>query len=213
MAPAANRRRRPEPTTAGVSPGITAGAAGTAVGALLLTPGAGADRNQRTLVAIEKAVAPLPCSRVDFPYRLRGSRAPDRAPVAVAHLRLEAQQLIAACGIEPDRLVLGGRSYGGRMCSMAVAEGLPAAGLILLSYPLHPPGKPAKLRVEHFPLLDVPVLMISGRNDPFGSPAEFEEHLAAIPGPVTTVWLGGGHAPTGGDGPITAAVLAWLAAL
>jgi predicted alpha/beta-hydrolase family hydrolase len=184
-----------------------------AAGALLLTPGAGADRNQRTLLAIEKAVAPLPCSRVDFPYRLRGSRAPDRAPVAVAHLRLEAEQLVAASGIEPDRLVLGGRSYGGRMCSMAVAEGLPAAGLILLSYPLHPPGKPANLRVEHFGLLQVPVLMISGKNDPFGSPAEFSEHVAAIPGPVTTVWLNGGHAPTGGDSPITKAVLTWLAGL
>ena len=184
-----------------------------AAGALLLTPGAGADRNQRTLVALEKAVAPLPCSRVDFPYRLRGSRVPDRAPVAVAHLRLEADRLVAASGIEPNRLVLGGRSYGGRMCSMAVAQGLPAAGLILLSYPLHPPGKPANLRVEHFPQLQVPVLMISGKNDPFGSPAEFAEHAAAIPGPVTTVWLGGGHAPTGWDGPITAAVRKWLGEL
>jgi predicted alpha/beta-hydrolase family hydrolase len=191
---------------------VRAGAS-TGAGALLLTPGAGADRNQRTLLAIEKAVAPMPCSRVDFPYRLRGSRAPDRPPVAVAHLRVEAQRLVADSGIEPDRLVLGGRSYGGRMCSMAVAEGLPAAGLILLSYPLHPPGKPANLRVQHFPLLRVPVLMISGKNDPFGSPAEFEEQVAAIPGPVSTVWLGGGHAPTGGDGPITSAVLSWLAGL
>ncbi|MET0863540.1 MAG: alpha/beta family hydrolase, partial [Nakamurella sp.] len=134
----------------------------TGAGALLLTPGAGADRNQRPLVAIEKAVAPLPCERVDFPYRMRGSRAPDRAPVAVAHLRDEAERLVVATGIEPGRLVLGGRSYGGRMCSRAVAEGLPAAGLILLSYPLHPPGKPANLRVDHFPALRVPVLMISG---------------------------------------------------
>jgi predicted alpha/beta-hydrolase family hydrolase len=206
MAPDATRRPSREPSTAG-------GPIGTKGGALLLTPGAGADRNQRTLVAIENAVAPLPCIRVDFPYRQRGSRAPDRAPVAVAHLRLEAQRLVAATGVEPDRLILGGRSYGGRMCSMAVAEGLPAAGLILLSYPLHPPGKPANLRVEHFPLLRVPVLMISGKNDPFGSPAEFEQHLATIPGPVTTVWLGGGHAPTGGDGPITSAILDWLIGL
>ena len=51
--------------------------------------------------------------------------------------------------VAPERVVLGGRSMGGRMCSMAVAEGLPAAGLVLLSYPLHPPGKPDKLRVEH----------------------------------------------------------------
>ncbi|MEP6563113.1 MAG: alpha/beta family hydrolase [Nakamurella sp.] len=206
MAVDANGRPRRKTSGTGEPTGSTAGA-------LLLTPGAGADRNQRTLVAIEQAVAPLPCSRVDFPYRLRGSRAPDRPPVAIAHLRLQAEQLAAEAGIEPGRLVLGGRSYGGRMCSMAVAEGLPAAGLILLSYPLHPPGKPANLRVEHFPMLTVPVLMISGKNDPFGAPAEFAEQVAAIPGPVSTVWLGGGHAPTGGDGPITQAVLDWLAAL
>src|SRR6478735_7031730 len=105
------------------------------VGALLLTPGAGADRNQRTLLALEAAVA-------------------------------------ATAGAPPGSLVLGGRSYGGRMCSMAVAQGLPAAGLILLSYPLHPPGKPENLRVEHFPEINVPVLVISGKSDPFGSPDE-----------------------------------------
>ena len=182
-------------------------------GALLLTPGAGADRNQRTLVALEHAVAPMPCSRVDFPYRLQGRKVPDRPPAAIAHLRQEAANLVAAAGISPDRLVLGGRSFGGRMCSMAVAEGLPAAGLILLSYPLHPPGKPDRLRVEHFPDITAPVLVISGTSDPFGTPAEFEDHLAAIPGPVTTVWLAGGHAPRGGDPPITAAVVEWLASL
>jgi predicted alpha/beta-hydrolase family hydrolase len=96
---------------------------------------------------------------------------------------------------------------------MAVAQGLPAAGLILLSYPLHPPGKPDNLRVEHFPDITVPVLFVSGRSDPFGSPAEFDAHVAAIRGPVTQVWLNGGHAPRGGDGPIVAAVLEWLAAL
>ena len=190
-------------------------AAGTSskAGALLLTPGAGASRDQHTLVAVDRAVQPMPCARVDFPYRLQGKRVPDRPPVAISHLAEQAAALVAEAGVAPDRLVLGGRSYGGRMCSMAVAEGLPAAGLILLSYPLHPPGKPANLRVEHFPLLRVPVLMISGKNDPFGSPAEFEQHLATIPGPVTTVWLGGGHAPTGGDGPITSAILDWLIGL
>jgi predicted alpha/beta-hydrolase family hydrolase len=181
-------------------------------GALLLTPGAGADRNQRTLVAIEEAVRPLPTRRVDFPYRLAGKRAPDRAPVAIAHLRTQAAEVIADVGIAPDRLVLGGRSYGGRMCSMAVAQGLPAAGLILLSYPLHPPGKPESLRVEHFPQITVPVLLISGSKDPFGTPEEFDTHLAAIPAPVTRVWLAGGHDPRA-IGAITAAVLDWLAAL
>ena len=144
----------------------------TGPGALLLTPGAGATRDQHTLVAVDKAVAPLPCRRVDFPYRLQGRRVPDKAPVAIAHLIEQAAQLTTESAIDPARLVLGGRSYGGRMCSMAVAQGLPAAGLILLSYPLHPPGKPANLRTEHFPGITVPVLLISGRSDPFGSPAE-----------------------------------------
>ena len=181
-------------------------------GALLLTPGAGADRNQRTLVALEAAVAPVPCSRVDFPYRLQGKRIPDRPPVAVAHLRAAAADLAATAGVEPGNIVLGGRSYGGRMCSMAVAQGLPAAGLILLSYPLHPPGKPESLRVEHFPDITVPVLLISGKSDPFGSPAEFDTQLAAIPAPVTQVWLTGGHDPRA-IGALTAAVVDWLATL
>ena len=184
----------------------------SAPGALLLTPGAGADRNQRTLVALEAAVSPLPCRRVDFPYRLQGKRMPDKAPVAVAHLRAEAGRLAKDVGVAPDSLVLGGRSYGGRMCSMAVAQGVPAAGLILLSYPLHPPGKPGNLRVQHFSDISVPVLLISGKNDPFGSPAEFEQQLAAIPGPVTQVWLTGGHDPRA-YGAITTAVVDWLAAL
>lgn len=183
------------------------------VGALLLTPGAGADRNQHTLVAVDNAVAPLPCARVDFPYRLAGKRVPDRAPVAVAHLRDQAAELVAVQGVAPDRLVLGGRSYGGRMCSMAVAEGLPAAGLILLSYPLHPPGKPERLRIEHFADIKVPVLLISGRSDPFGTPEEFQTQLALIPGPVTQLWLTGGHDPRNADGKIATAVVDWLGTL
>jgi hypothetical protein len=140
-------------------------------GALLLTPGAGADRTHHTLVAVEKAVkaatkartgSAVPASRLDFPYRRAGRVAPDKAPVAVAHLRAAAGRLVRRAGCEPGQLVLGGRSYGGRMCSLAVAEGLPAAGLVLLSYPLHPPGKPDRLRVEHFPALDLPVLVVSG---------------------------------------------------
>ena len=164
-------------------------------GALLLTPGAGADRNQRTLVALEAAVSPLPCSRVDFPYRLQGRRVPDKPPVAIAHLMQRAATLAQDAGVSPGTLVLGGRSYGGRMCSMAVAQGLPAAGLILLSYPLHPPGKPDKLRTEHLPDLTVPCLFVSGEQDPFGTPAELEAATATIPGAVTHEWLPGGHSP------------------
>lgn len=182
-------------------------------GALLLTPGAGADRTHHTLAAIEEQVAPLPTARVDFPSRIAGRKTPDRAPVAIAHLVEEAAALVASAAVDPGRLVLGGRSYGGRMCSMAVAEGLPAAGLVLLSYPLHPPGKPDKLRVEHFGAITVPVLLVSGGKDPFGSPDEFAGHVGAIAGPVTQVWLTGGHDPRNQDDVIATTVADWVAAL
>jgi predicted alpha/beta-hydrolase family hydrolase len=185
----------------------------TSAGALLLAPGAGADRDHHTLVALEGALAPLPVGRMDFPYRKAGRKAPDRAPVAVAAVREEAEALVAAAGVDPASLVLGGRSFGGRMCSMAVAEGLPAAGLVLLSYPLHPPGKPEKLRIEHFGDLTVPCLFVSGSKDPFGSPDEIEAHTAAIAGPVTHVWLPGGHDPRNADEAIADAVRDWLATL
>jgi hypothetical protein len=181
-------------------------------GGVVLTPGAGASRDHHTLVAVEQAVAPLPCLRMDFPYRLAGRRAPDRAPVAIAHLVEQAAHFADQQGVRPDQLVLGGRSYGGRMCSMAVAEGLPAAGLVLLSYPLHPPGKPEKPRVEHFPDIRVPVLLVSGERDPFGSPAEFAEYLPAIPGPVTQVWMSGGHDPRA-DARICSSITEWLSTL
>jgi len=85
--------------------------------------------------------------------------------------------------------------------------------LILLSYPLHPPGQPEKLRVEHLGSIKVPVLFVSGSNDPFGSPDEFAAHVGVIPGAVTQVWLPGGHDPRNADGAIAAAVIDWLATL
>jgi predicted alpha/beta-hydrolase family hydrolase len=182
-------------------------------GALLLTPGAGADRDHHTLVAVAEAVAPLPVARIDFPYRREGRRAPDRAPKAIACIREEAAKLVSEAGIAAERLVLGGRSYGGRMCSLAVAEGLPAAGLVLLSYPLHPPGKPDQLRTEHFGSLELPCLFVSGDRDPFGSPDEFADAIAEIPGPVTQVWVSGGHDPRNQDDAIAEAVRTWLALL
>ncbi len=181
--------------------------------AVLLAPGAGADRDHHTLVALDEGLAPVPVSRMDFPYRQAGRKAPDRAPVAVAAVVEAAATAVGDGGLAPSRLVLGGRSFGGRMCSMAVAEGLPAAGLVLLSYPLHPPGKPEKLRVEHFSSLTVPCLFVSGEKDPFGSPDELRAAAEAIAGPVTFVWLPGGHDPRNADDAIVAAVGEWLADL
>jgi uncharacterized protein len=178
--------------------------------ALLLFPGAGSSSDHSSLVAIEEAVAPRRCVRADFPYRLAGKRAPDRAPVLIQTV------VDRASALGPSPLVLGGRSMGGRMCSMAVAEGLVpnAAGLILISYPLHPPGKPDKLRVEHLPLLTIPCLFVSGTKDTFGTPAELEAWTATIPGEVTHVWLDRkGHDLKNADEQIVDAVTSWLAAL
>lgn len=182
--------------------------------ALLLTPGAGSGRDHPTLVAVEAAVAPRPVARVDFPYRRAGRKAPDRAPKLIACIVDEARSLAERTGVDPGGIVLGGRSMGGRMCSMAVAEGLPSAGLVLLSYPLHPPGKPERLRTEHLPALALPCLFVGGTRDPFGTPEEMEAASALIPGPVTHVWLNGArHDPKGRDDEIAAAVATWCAAL
>jgi predicted alpha/beta-hydrolase family hydrolase len=183
-------------------------------GALLLAPGAGSSRDNPCLVAIEQAVAPLTVERMDFPYRKAGRRAPDRPPVLLAAVAEAAAELVARARIKPARLELCGRSMGGRICSMAVADGLPARGLVLVSYPLHPPGQPDRLRTEHLPKLEVPCLFVHGTKDPFGTRDELEAATTAIPGEVTHVWVEGkGHDLRGSDRAVADTVAAWLKAL
>lgn len=182
------------------------------LGGLLLAPGAGADSSQAGLVAVADGLAPLPVRRMDFPYRLAGRKIPDRAPELIDAVRRVAADFAAELRVDPAAIAIGGRSMGGRICSMAAAAGQPAAALVLLSYPLHPPGRPERLRTEHFAALSLPCLFVCGTRDPFGSPAEFEAACTAIPGPVTTVWLEGqGHSPRGRDRLIVAAVHDFLA--
>ncbi len=181
---------------------------------LFLTPGAGSSADHPGLVLLEERLAPLPVARFDFAYRRAGRGFPDRAPKLVAEVGDGVAAFADEAGVDPARLVLGGRSMGGRMCSMAVAEGLPAAGLVLVCYPLHPPKKPGNLRVDHFGAIDVPCLFVSGDRDEFGSPDEFAEHLPAIAGPVTTVRLPGKrHDLRGADEAVADAVENWLAGL
>lgn len=156
----------------------------------------------------------MPVSRADFLYRREGRKAPDRAPKLLACVVEEAGLLAKRARVAPNRVVLGGRSMGGRICSIAVADGLPAAGLVLIAYPLHPPGKPENLRVEHFPRLAVPCLFISGTRDPFGTPEELERHTQAIVGPVTRVWIDGGrHDLKGQDDFLASTIAEWCASL
>ena len=198
----------------------------TEVHAVALWPGAGTSADHPSLLAIEAGLAPLHVERFDFPYRREGRRAPDRANKLIASLRSDVAAMCARLGTTPDHVVLGGRSMGGRMCSMAVAgatgatakgaetreEPLPAAGVVLLGYPLHPPGKPDKLRVEHLPQLTVPCLFVHGTKDTFGTRDELEHWTATIPGPVTHVFVEGkGHDLKGADQRIVDAVTDWLA--
>jgi len=160
--------------------------------------------------------------RIDFPYRLAGRRWPDRPKILIDTVGSAARSLADrvgaptptdGAGTATDSIVLGGRSMGGRMCSLAVAAGLAAAGLVLVSYPLHPPGRPTSLRTEHFPLLDVPCLFVSGRRDAFGAPAELEAATAAISGPVTHVWVDGDHSLKGVDVEVASIVSEWIQTL
>ena len=181
--------------------------------AVLLTPGAGADRTQSALVAIDEALTEdgIVVERMDFPYRKAGRKAPDRAPVLLQAVVDGAAALAERAGVAPDAIALGGRSMGGRICSMAVADGLPAAALVLVSYPLHPPGRPEKLRTEHFPSLEVPCLFVSGTRDAFGSPEELTAETAAIRGSVTHEWVeGGSHGLRGADARVADVVRRWV---
>lgn len=213
------------------------------VSGLVLAPGASAGRDQAALVAIDRAVSPLGLlvERIDFPYRLAGRRWPDAPSVLIETVGSAARALAARADMGPAgpgargggagapgasagtpaagagaataSVVLGGRSMGGRMCSMAVAEGLPAAGLVLVSYPLHAPGRPDKLRAEHFTLLNVPCLFVSGTHDAFASPTELEGATAVIRGRVTHVWLDGDHSLKRRDAEVGSLVAEWIQAL
>ena len=181
---------------------------------LLLTAGAGSSADHPGLVAIENALADavpaIAVLRMDFPYRLDGRRAPDRPAVLLDAVREGFENLQR--GLPKDApVVVGGRSMGGRICSMAVADGLGAAGLICMSYPLHPPGKPEKLRVAHFPDLRIPSMFISGRKDIFATPAELQTHLATLSGPYMLSLLDGvGHDLKRQEANVASLVGAWL---
>lgn len=182
-------------------------------GTLLLYHGAGSDRDHTSLLAIEQAVTPWTCVRANFPYREEGRKAPDRAPKLMAAVREELAALEAP-------VVIGGRSLGGRICSMvaAGADSHPppevVVGLVLISYPLHPPGKPDTLRIEHLPDIAVPCLFIQGSGDSFGTPAELAACTSSITRDVTTVVIEGGrHELRGAEERIAEATRNWLAEL
>jgi uncharacterized protein len=182
---------------------------------LVLTPGASAGRDHSGLVAIDHAVSArgIAVERVEFPGQVAGKRRTDPPAVCIATVRDAVSALADRLAVPPTRIAVGGRSFGGRMCSLAVAEGLPAKALVLVSYPLHPPGRPDRLRTEHFPDLHVPCLFVSGRRDAFATSDELERETAAVAGPVTLEFVDGDHSLRKSAEEASEIVAAWTAAL
>ncbi len=128
--------------------------------------GAGSHRDHRSMVELSAVLRDqgFDVVRFNFQYREKGARAPDRMPALQACFRAVADQVRKELGNK--KLVIGGRSMGGRVASMLAAEGFACDGLLLFAYPLHPAGRPERLRAAHLPNIRVPVLCLNGTRDP-----------------------------------------------
>jgi uncharacterized protein len=124
--------------------------------------GAGGHKDDRGILALAQALEGVGFEvvRFNFPYREKGSKLPDPMPVLKEAIAATANRVRAE-----RKLIIGGRSMGGRAASMLAAEGFDCDGLLLLAYPLHPAGKPEKLRDAHLPQIRVPVLCFNGTRD------------------------------------------------
>ena len=187
--------------------------AASKIAGLVLTPGASAGRTQSGLVAIDEAVTAVGVAveRVEFPGQAAGKRRTDPPAVCIETVGAATSALADQLGVPTSRIAVGGRSFGGRMCSLAAADGLTVSALVLVSYPLHPPGRPERLRTEHFPDLRLPCLFVSGRRDAFATPEELERETAAIPGPVTLHFVDGDHSLRKSEADVAGIVASWVA--
>jgi predicted alpha/beta-hydrolase family hydrolase len=161
---------------------------------VLLTHGAGGDVHGAGLAALATGLAGLGHTVVRFnlPYREAGRSSPPAAEKSVPGYREGYEAARARIGGGRPWAV-GGKSYGGRVASMAVADGMDVGALVFYGYPLHPPGKPESLRVAHWPSITVPCLFLEGTRDPFCDLDLLREHLPSLGGPATL------HVVEGGD--------------
>lgn len=165
----ANRTLRIE-IDGGTVTGVRTPAPAVAPWTFVYAPGAGSNVNDAlgAYAARELAARGVTTLRFQFPYMEAGRRGPDRPPVLEATWRAAIEGAREA----GTRLVVGGRSMGGRIASQVVAQGVAVDALALFAYPLHAPGKPEQLRDAHLPSITAPVLFCSGTNDAFASPNE-----------------------------------------
>ena len=170
---------------------------------LVLTHGAGSNARAPLLIAIADAfcAAGVAVLRCDLPFRQARPHGPPFPAMAAQDRAGLARAVRVLRDRVPGKVFLGGHSYGGRQSTMLAAEEPDlAAGLLLLSYPLHPPRRPADLRTAHFPKLSTPALFVHGTRDPFGSIDEMRVALEAIAGPHEIVAVAGAGHDLGGKG-------------
>lgn len=138
-------------------------------GMVIIAHGAGGNMDTPSLVALQRGLVAggLTAVRFNFLYSERGKGGPDKQPKLVAVWRSVADAMRRE--LKPKRLFLAGRSMGGRMASYLVADGYACDGILLLAYPLHPPGKPDQLRKDHLPKIRCPMLFVSGTRDAFAT--------------------------------------------
>jgi len=154
--------------------------------------GAGGSMSDRSTLAAANALRSrgIGVVRFNFLYKEKGSGRPDPMPKLMATTTAVVDRVRAELG-SPRPLIIGGRSMGGRAASMLAAEGYDADGLLLLAYPLHPPGQPEKMRDAHLPRITMPVLCMNGTRDAFCTPALMERALATVTAPWEMHWLDG----------------------
>ena len=173
--------------------GVAHQPSGTASGVVVLTHGAGGDRESLLLqqVCDEWARRGWLAVRYNLPYRRRRPKGPPSG--SAAGDREGIVEAITLCrGLSGGPLVAGGHSYGGRQTSMVVAAGgVTVDVLTLFSYPVHPPGKPERARTEHLPDIRVPTVFTHGTSDPFGTPGELRDAAALISAPTEVVEITG----------------------
>jgi predicted alpha/beta-hydrolase family hydrolase len=169
---------------------------GSPSGTVVVAHGAGAGMEHPFLRGFTDGLNSLGFAtlRFNFPYREAGRKFPDRPPVAITAWRaaMAAAADRAAQHGDTGPLWAAGKSFGGRMASMAVAEGMEAAGLVYLGYPLHPPGKPDKVRDEHLYGITAPMLFLQGSRDTFATPALLEDVVRRVGQSAVLQWVEGG---------------------
>ena len=152
--------------------------------ALMLAPGAGSRLEHPFLATLSAALASeMLVLRFNFPYQEAGKSSPDPTPRLEATYRAVLGWLREHPTLAPGPLFAGGKSMGGRMGSHLAAAGEPLAGLALLGYPLHPPGKPEQLRDKHLPQIRCPMLFVQGTRDPLCDLRLLEPVLARLTAP------------------------------